>query len=379
MLSTTHRISGLDELRGIAILLVVIFHYVTRSIDPTVSVIAKYLFHLTYYFNSGVDLFFVLSGFLITKRLLLTKGTPGFLKHFFQNRIRRILPLYYFVLTLSCIAISLGMGDHTSWSLSADVPLYSYFIFLQNEWMAVNNTMGCRLLAIYWSLGIEIQFYLIIGILFCFFRPRKIMWVLILLALTALLLRHYDGTQIGRYTHFYCRMDSVFIGAIIALVFQKEYLLNLLHHHKKKLELIFLIQLFISAALTFRLVRIPETYIPTHFALLFSTAVLLQLARTNNPPANMFSRVLIFLGKYSFGIYILHELVRAILFFSFMSYEPKLHSLNDLVLTVLSIAITLALSVVSFNSIERIYSRGSKNINAAIAMDCQQKKGPKPL
>lgn len=335
--------------------MVVIFHYVTRSIDPNDSELIRNLFQLTYYFNSGVDLFFVLSGFLITSNLLANKDTKGFFLQFIRNRILRILPLYYIVLIISWIAISNGLGEETPWAYSTAVPWYSYFVFLQNEWMAMNNTMGCRLLAIYWSLGIEIQFYLLAGVLFYSQNIRKITWILAILGVMALFFRYYDGTHVGRYTHFYCRMDSVFAGALIAIAYHKQTVWGLFQSHRKIISFTFLILSFVFIALTIRIIRIHEVYIPTLFTLLFSSAVLLQLTNDASRPVNTLSRILIFLGKYSFGIYVLHELVRSFIFFSLLSYEPRLNSPNDLVLTLISFALTLAIAIMSFNSIEKLY------------------------
>src|SRR5687767_7749600 len=105
------RIAALDGVRGVAIVLVVIFHVFKMApdaIDPTSP-----LFHpldravdwLTVSFFCGVELFFVLSGFLITGILLDSRGKPGYFRNFYARRTLRIFPLYYGVLAVVLLLI----------------------------------------------------------------------------------------------------------------------------------------------------------------------------------------------------------------------------------------------------------------------------------
>src|SRR5918998_1037700 len=87
-----HILPGLDGLRGIAILMVMFFHL--AQMKP-VSRIDPFFYKLTSYGWSGVDLFFVLSGFLITGILIDAKGTENYFLNFYSRRALRILPLYY--------------------------------------------------------------------------------------------------------------------------------------------------------------------------------------------------------------------------------------------------------------------------------------------
>jgi peptidoglycan/LPS O-acetylase OafA/YrhL len=91
------RIPELDGVRGIAILLVVAVHATAAAAIPPTGWMAR----LASYGFTGVDLFFVLSGFLITGILLNTKGQPAYFRNFYVKRALRIWPLYYLLLLVS--------------------------------------------------------------------------------------------------------------------------------------------------------------------------------------------------------------------------------------------------------------------------------------
>src|SRR4051794_13200133 len=93
------RIGSLDGLRAIAIALVLLFHF-TPGHDSNQGV-RSLPFKLADIGWSGVDLFFVLSGFLITGILLRAKGSPEYYRRFFSRRVRRVLPLYYLALVIA--------------------------------------------------------------------------------------------------------------------------------------------------------------------------------------------------------------------------------------------------------------------------------------
>jgi peptidoglycan/LPS O-acetylase OafA/YrhL len=96
----TRRIPELDGVRGLAILLVLVWHYVSCLLHKDAGVWVSYVRRLLYLTGTGVDLFFVLSGFLIVGILLDQRGSPDFLKNFFLRRACRIFPLYFLLLAL---------------------------------------------------------------------------------------------------------------------------------------------------------------------------------------------------------------------------------------------------------------------------------------
>jgi peptidoglycan/LPS O-acetylase OafA/YrhL len=142
---------GLDLLRGLAILAVIFYHgfaYIVPAF-PWHNRLAGTLFHLTGLGWTGVNLFFTLSGFLITGMLIDSEGKPNFYSRFYIRRALRILPAYFLVL------IILGLTRTASPSY-----LLVCVIFLAN-WPTLLLHGSFTLYSVLWSLGVEEQFYLV--------------------------------------------------------------------------------------------------------------------------------------------------------------------------------------------------------------------------
>src|SRR5271163_4397301 len=141
---------GLDLLRGVAILVVVLFHGFAYSapLFPWHNQLAATLFHLTSFGWTGVNLFFTLSGFLITGNLLDSDGKANFYSRFYIRRVLRILPAYFLIL------IILGVTRTASLNYIAVC-----VIFLAN-WPRLLLHGSFVLYPVLWSLAVEEQFYL---------------------------------------------------------------------------------------------------------------------------------------------------------------------------------------------------------------------------
>src|ERR1700730_12028781 len=114
---------------------------------------------------SGVDLFFVLSGFLIGGILLDARQSANYFRVFYTRRFFRIIPIYYvfllIVLGLSSLG-TFGLTSDFSWMFVWRLPWLPQFLFLQNFWMALINNFGAQGLGVTWSLAVEEQFYVTI-------------------------------------------------------------------------------------------------------------------------------------------------------------------------------------------------------------------------
>src|SRR5580704_19259125 len=147
------KVPQLDAVRGVAILLV-IFHNASERFPRL---------HLQGVFANGwmgVDLFFVLSGFLITGILIDTKQSEGYLKDFYARRCLRIWPLYYSLIFFMFVVVRFLNPSEFHTVVQTSSPWWAFPLFLQNFLLPV-STDAAGPLGVTWSLAIEEQFYLI--------------------------------------------------------------------------------------------------------------------------------------------------------------------------------------------------------------------------
>lgn len=206
---------SLDGLRGIAILLVLIFH----SLDIQLDAIPNPVIHAIAISGwSGVSLFFVLSGFLITGILLdAPKGGRG-LGNFYARRALRILPLYYVTLLIFFYVIPRGPFPELAWHDDREL---LYWTFLQNWAMAARGSfLDAPNLNHLWSLNIEEQFYLFWPLFVFGLGRRRLLWLCGGLIVGCLGLRVVlflqDVPWVSIYIMTITRMDDLAVGAGIA-------------------------------------------------------------------------------------------------------------------------------------------------------------------
>lgn len=237
------RIPALDGLRGIAILFVLLRHAIfgVSSVQGIESH-SRFAFillsagQLTW---SGVDLFFVLSGFLIGGILLDVRLSPRYFQTFYIRRAYRILPLYLVVVGLSLIPhllaeFSAARAAHTS---PLPFPWWTYALFIQNFWMAHLGLFGPSGIGITWSLAIEEQFYLTIPLIIRKIRPRNLFLVLLTVIACAPWLRvllhstlAYPG--LAGYVLTPSRADALCLGVLAALLVRNAMCWTWLQSHR---------------------------------------------------------------------------------------------------------------------------------------------------
>jgi peptidoglycan/LPS O-acetylase OafA/YrhL len=215
----------LDGIRGLAILGVLCSHVVGLSgilNGNSPSLLEMLLSHTVVPMWGGVDLFFVLSGFLITGILLRTKTSKNYFSSFYTRRVLRIFPIYYLALTLGLIAgrfsanIAGMLPPWSSWRLS-------YFFYLQNWpifWHGAKTMEGCW--SPYWSLAVEEQFYFIWPLVVLFLSEKTIVRICYIALPCALLLRiflyfRYFGDQFGLLQITSSRVDGLLMGALCSI------------------------------------------------------------------------------------------------------------------------------------------------------------------
>ena len=295
------KIPQLDALRGIAILLVIAhnatLHYGTAS----------YLHPLFDRGWMGVDLFFVLSGFLISGILLDTRESPNYFKNFYARRVLRIWPLYYCLLAFMFVVLPRVSASEGVAIFAKSSPWWAYPLFLQNFLLPL-STDAAGPLGVTWSLAIEEQFYLVWPIIVRFMSRRQVAILAIVEIAASPMLRYFLAAHhIHIYANFFCRLDGLMLGAFLATLVRSR------HFVRERYIGVALAVLVAAAPLAVVMdLRRAEWIVFTFTSLAAGSIVYLamfwQQEWLQRPLANRF---LLFTGTISYGLFLLHKIAFA--------------------------------------------------------------------
>jgi peptidoglycan/LPS O-acetylase OafA/YrhL len=313
------RIPELDGLRGMAILLVLVAHYFAVPGIGAASFLNGYWFRLGW---TGVDLFFVLSGFLIGGILLGVRDSPNYFKTFYARRFFRIIPVYYawiFVYMILSVSARNFLAARVGSVQKIDISILAHFLFLQNFHEFLRSTVSFWWFSSTWSLAVEEQFYLVVALLVRYLPKRALALVLILVAFGAPILRFAVRSRLSAgpwlaYRLMPCRADSLAVGVLAALLWNNPKARGWLERHVLILYGLFSI-LFAGVAYIWRwypdpLLPLTQTVGYTWLALFFVVLLLLVLSgRAFLLSALMRLGFLRDIGGVSYCIYIIHTAI----------------------------------------------------------------------
>jgi peptidoglycan/LPS O-acetylase OafA/YrhL len=218
------RIAGLDGVRGIAILAVMVFHFSAMSQLPSSTWLDSAVTNVAGAGWAGVDLFFVLSGFLITGILYDAAQSPhNFFRHFYARRALRIFPLYFGFLAVLLLLLPLVRSMDTPDFRELRRNQFWFWTYLTNIWMAGRPWFRNDLYATghLWSLAIEEQFYVVWPAVVFWLNRRQLMAVSLGAIVFAFALRiamwQFDARPTSTYVLTPSRVDALAVGALIAL------------------------------------------------------------------------------------------------------------------------------------------------------------------
>lgn len=325
-------IPELDGLRGIAVASVVIYHCHAK-LDGT------FLLSIAQWGWAGVNLFFVLSGFLITGIILDSPAEAPFFKNFYARRALRLWPVYALLLLLHYFIVPIVFGNWAwGWQEAKHAPWFVYLLFLQNiATVTIPGTIGPT-----WSLAIEEQYYVVWAPLARAFKTRALLVFLIAAAVGSPLLRYLNIAGFTK-THTLLHLDGIAIGSLIAVIVRAWPASRAIWRGAGRA----IIAVGVPGAFYF-LYR-GSAFSDSFLALLFGGMLLCAITSSGERslyPLVLKFRGLAFLGKISYGLYMTHILTFSVIGAFDRAMEP--HGIRGnlavvAVRLVLSVAVAAAL------------------------------------
>lgn len=300
------KIPALDGVRGLAVLLVLLSHFLLPEFWAD-----KKLFVLAQAGWLGVDLFFVLSGFLITGILLDSRSSGHYWSSFYKRRVLRIFPLYFFVVTVTWLTII--FIEKAPGRLQGYDSFVWFFTFtpniamaLKNDWLYHSHVFNLNHL---WSLAVEEQYYILWPLIVRFVPMRWLAALCVGLVFFSTPLRTWVAGEQGinsvaSYVLPFTRMDGLASGAFLAVFFRLD-LHSFIPYHKWFARILFvwggweISQIFLHGT---------ELRLYNLSALFFASLLYLALNTDGNALIRRVceNAVLRDLGKYSYGLYVFH-------------------------------------------------------------------------
>jgi peptidoglycan/LPS O-acetylase OafA/YrhL len=305
-------IAALDGIRALAILLVIPHNVDVMSTSfPVIDYPAAALMHAGWI---GVQLFFVLSGFLITGNLLDSRGAERYYSAFFGRRALRILPLYFTVLLTTFVLAPalLTLPAQLRASLPNQVWLWTFLC----NWTEPYGG-GVYGFSHFWSLAVEEQFYLLWPWVVARCKPTVLFWVCLALAASSLVIReamlaaHFPNVAVYMFT--ICRMDALALGAAAAALTRIPRALERLRPMVPRIAVGATV-LFLGTALGTRGFAAYEVSTQSIGYTLLALAFALTIMLTALPTHGIVQTAMRVLGgaalrpigRYSYGMYVFH-------------------------------------------------------------------------
>ncbi|HEX8152234.1 MAG TPA: acyltransferase [Thermoanaerobaculia bacterium] len=306
----------IDGLRAAAILLVLLFHF-TPGHDAHLGVRAL-PFKVADLGWSGVDLFFVISGFLITAKLIAARGQRHRYRNFYVRRALRIFPLYYLALAIAFVLVPLASARVPAPPVSSQLPFWLYYA----NWLQERFDLHYVAVGHFWSLAIEEQFYAVWPLVIFTLSARASRLACVAIVIAAPLLRFALASNAWPWFPTFawtpCRADGLAIGSLLAFVYADERLRARAFRWSVALMLATVPPLAWvlwrgKSQLVFHDLATPEalairTLLPSVLALFFGALLVLALELPRLGRL-LSTKPLRLLARYSYGTYVFHFLL----------------------------------------------------------------------
>lgn len=344
--NNTLHVPSLDGVRAIAALMVMFFHFFQNFIATNNLTI--FLKHISVFGQTGVSLFFVLSGFLITRILIREKNSEHFFLNFYFRRSLRIFPLYYLYLII--VFFIIPIINHT------DVPEFSkqvyHWIYLQD--FAITFNWDYKGPLHFWSLAVEEHFYLFFPLLVYYLSQKQLLYAVLTILISSVAVRFFLnklGYEVFYFT--FSRMDELAMGAVLAIMELK----NKLTRDTAPWFLYLLAVISVPTVILWFLYNKDSNtaiqvlkYLLFAFCYFSTVGYLISASETNILNRSLTFKPLVYIGKISYGLYVYHGLC-----FHYFKYIYK--GDNNLILFFGSFLLSIVISSISFYVFESQFLR----------------------
>jgi peptidoglycan/LPS O-acetylase OafA/YrhL len=324
-------IPQLDGLRAFAVSFVLVAHGLYSEIPS--------LKKITDFGSTGILLFFVISGFLISRILIRSKGAPNYFFNFYARRGLRIWPLYYAVLALSLALLKFGPPQP---SMTSEIHVWVYLTYLQN--LIYGHQPVPVGLAPTWTLAVEEQFYLTWPLIVYFSSRRTLRWLCLALMVAAPIIRfsnHFDSWNT------LCQLDALALGALFAC---ECYDPNRWLKISRYAVFLFPLGILLHASG----IAWVDRWLNGNLFEIYGGAALVYLTiHTSTLAASVFANsVLTYIGKISYGIYLYNVLVFAGLGYVLKGIRHSPSITTHLIFLLIGSLLTIAVAAASYSVFE---------------------------
>lgn len=356
------RIVELDGLRGIAVIMVLVWHFIGSMSDQK-TWISSFLHASTIFGRTGVDLFFVLSGFLIIGILVDYRSSANVKRVFYFRRFLRIYPPYFILIAFYWLGY-IFTGESAAFNTDGGLllQLFAQSTFNWNLLMAVAGGAVAKGFSVTWSVAIEEWFYLLFPWVIFWCPPKSLPWVLSAVAISSWAARvgvylALPAFPMAPYVLMPLRLDGLCVGGLLALMVRSQKFVYFAEARVKEIAFISFLFVF-SLPIIVSLIRHNldlNMYVWGHAYMSVGFAfVILWVIVTAGDGVSGFlrNRILVHAGLYSYSLYLFHPFFIS-LFFRISGKEEVVNSVESGAVAASALIAATTLSVIFYWSFEK--------------------------